>query len=250
MIVLLPAKIVFAERRLLFGGIMALYAIGDLHLSLAKNKPMDIFGDVWQDHTEKLRAGFSTLKDEDVCVLCGDISWGMGMDETLPDFKFIDALPGRKIILKGNHDYWWNTVTKIKKFFADNGIRTVDILYNNFFEYGEYAICGTRGWFYEEEKGGEHDRKIMMREVMRLEASLKAAGERKKLVFLHYPPKYQFYTCSEIVELFKKYEVRLCCYGHIHGKGCRYALNGWSGGTEYRLVSADNVMFAPVRLPY
>ena len=83
---------------------MALYAIGDLHLSLAKNKPMDIFGDVWQDHTEKLRAGFSTLKDEDVCVLCGDISWGMGMDETLPDFKFIDALPGRKIILKGNHD--------------------------------------------------------------------------------------------------------------------------------------------------
>ena len=117
MTVLLPAKIVFAERRLLFGGIMALYAIGDLHLSLAKNKPMDIFGDVWQDHTEKLRAGFSTLKDEDVCVLCGDISWGMGMDETLPDFKFIDALPGRKIILKGNHDYWWNTVTKIKKFF-------------------------------------------------------------------------------------------------------------------------------------
>ena len=164
--------------------------------------------------------------------------------------KMSDALPGRKIILKGNHDYWWNTVTKIKKFFADNGIRTVDILYNNFFEYGEYAICGTRGWFYEEEKGGEHDRKIMMREVMRLEASLKAAGERKKLVFLHYPPKYQFYTCPEIVELFKKYEVRLCCYGHIHGKGCRYALNGWSGGTEYRLVSADNVMFAPVRLPY
>ena len=229
---------------------MALYAIGDLHLSLAKDKPMDIFGDRWENHTEKLIEGFSLLNENDICVICGDVSWGMGLDETLPDFKFVDALPGKKIILKGNHDYWWSTATKVKSFFAENGITTIDILYNNSFEYGEYALCGTRGWFFEEEKGGEHDRKIMLREVMRLEASLKAAGERKKLVFLHYPPKYQFYTCPEIVELLKKYEVRLCCYGHIHGKGCRYALNGWSGGTEYKLVSADNVMFAPVKLPY
>lgn len=229
---------------------MALYAIGDLHLSFYRDKPMGIFGDNWDSHPEKLKAGFSKLKNDDVCVICGDLSWGMGLEETVEDFRFIDALPGRKIILKGNHDYWWSTASKAKKLFADNGITSIDILYNNAFEYGEYAICGTRGWFFEEEKGGEHDRKIMLREVMRLEASLKAAGDKKKLVFLHYPPIYLNYTCPEIIELFKSYEVRLCCYGHIHGKGCRYAFNGWTGGTEYRLVSADHVNFAPVLLPY
>ena len=140
---------------------MALYAIGDLHLSLSKNKPMDIFGDKWSGHTEKLRRGFSGLTDDDVCVICGDISWGMGLDETKEDFLFIDLLPGKKIILKGNHDYWWTTAAKAKRFFSENGIDSIDILHNNFFEYGDYAICGTRGWFYEEEKGGEHDAKIM-----------------------------------------------------------------------------------------
>ena len=174
----------------------------------------------------------------------------MGIEETKEDFLFIDALPGKKIILKGNHDYWWSTAAKAKKFFAQNGITTIDILYNNSFDYGEYAICGTRGWFYEEEKGGEHDAKIMRREIMRLEASLKAAGDKKKLVFLHYPPLFQSYRCEEILELLKSYEVRLCCYGHIHGKGCAYAFNGWRDGTEFRLVSADFVDFTPVKLPY
>lgn len=227
---------------------MALYAIGDLHLSLAKDKPMDIFGDKWTNHAEKLKSGFSSLSADDVCVVCGDISWGMGLEETREDFRFIHSLPGKKIVLKGNHDYWWSTATKAKKFFAENEIDSIDILHNNCFEYGEYAICGTRGWFYEEEKGVEHDKKIMLRELMRLEASLKAAGDRKKLVFLHYPPIYMKYECGEILELFKSYDVKLCCYGHIHGKGCAHAFNGWRGATEFRLVSADYVDFTPVKL--
>ena len=227
---------------------MALYAIGDLHLSFAKDKPMDVFGNRWENHPEKLKLGFSSLSEDDTCVICGDLSWGMGLEETREDFQFIDRLPGKKIILKGNHDYWWSTATKAKTFFAANGITTIDILYNNAFEYGEYALCGTRGWFYAEETGGAHDKKIMLREILRLEASLKAAGDKKKLVFLHYPPVYQNYRCEEIIELFKKYEVRLCCYGHIHGKSCGGAFRGWYNGTEYKLVSADFVNFTPVKI--
>ena len=227
---------------------MSLYAIGDLHLSIGKDKPMDIFGTRWENHTQKLREGFAALHEDDVCVICGDLSWGMNLEETVEDFRFIDSLPGKKIILKGNHDYWWCTATKAKKMFAENGITTVDILNNNFFEYKEYALCGTRGWFFEEEKGIEHDAKIMRREVLRLEASLNAAGERKKLVFLHYPPLYQQYRCPEILALLKSHEVRLCCYGHIHGKSCGGAFRGWHDGTEYKLVSADFVNFTPVKI--
>ena len=227
---------------------MALYAIGDTHLSLYKDKPMDIFGPRWENHTEKLKNGFSQLDDDDLCVICGDISWGMGMEETKDDFLFIDSLPGKKLILKGNHDYWWSTAAKARRFFEENGISSIDVIHNNSYEYGEYAICGTRGWFYEEEKGNEHDGKIMRREIMRLEASLKAAGDKKKLVFLHYPPIYQKYRCGEILELLKQYEVRLCLYGHSHGKGCDFAFNGWMGGTEFRLVSADFLNFIPRKL--
>ncbi|MBQ4652029.1 MAG: metallophosphoesterase [Oscillospiraceae bacterium] len=227
---------------------MALFAIGDTHLSLYKDKPMDIFGPRWENHTEKLKNGFSQLDDDDLCVICGDISWGMGMEETKDDFLFIDSLPGKKLILKGNHDYWWSTAAKARRFFEENGISSIDVIHNNSYEYGEYAICGTRGWFYEEEKGNEHDGKIMRREIMRLEASLKAAGDKKKLVFLHYPPIYQKYRCGEILELLKQYEVRLCLYGHSHGKGCDFAFNGWMGGTEFRLVSADFLNFIPRKL--
>ena len=227
---------------------MALYAIGDTHLSLGGSKPMDIFGDKWESHAEKLEKGFAALGEDDLCVICGDISWGMGIEECREDFLFIHKLPGKKIILKGNHDYWWSTAAKARKFFQENGIDSIDILYNNCFEYKGFALCGTRGWFYEEEKGGEHGKKIMRREVMRLEASLKAAGDRQKLVFLHYPPVYIHYSCPEILELLKKHEVRLCCYGHIHGRGCAAAFKGWRDGTEFKLVSADFLDFAPVKL--
>lgn len=227
---------------------MSLYAIGDLHLSFAANKPMDVFGAQWENHAEKILQGFSCVGDEDLTVLCGDLSWGMNFEDTREDFLFVERLPGRKIILKGNHDYWWSTAAKAKRFFAENGIETIEILHNNCFLYGDYAICGTRGWFFEEETGSEHDKKIMLREVGRLETSLKAAGDREKLVFLHYPPVYQKYECPEILALLKEYSVKLCAYGHIHGKGCRLAFNGWRDGTEYKLLSADHVNFTPVKI--
>ena len=224
---------------------MALYAIGDMHLALGKDKPMDIFGEQWENHAEKLRAGFSALSDEDICVICGDLSWGMGIEDTLEDFKFIDSLPGKKIILKGNHDYWWTTASKAKKFFAENGITTIDILHNNFFEYGAYAICGTRGWFFEEDKKGSHDEKVFLRELGRLEASLAAAGDKEKICFLHYPPLYQGYRCEEILRLLRQYRVKRCCYGHLHGPAHALRIEGDCGETEFSLVSADYLKFIP-----
>ena len=227
---------------------MALYAIGDLHLSLGGDKPMDVFGEAWHDHAEKLKKGFAALREDDVCVLCGDLSWAMDLNGAREDFAFIEALPGKKLLLKGNHDYWWSTAAKAQRFFAENGWKSMDILHNNCFFYGDFALCGTRGWFFEEERGGEHDKKILRREVMRLEASLNAAGEREKLVFLHYPPVYRGYECPEILELLEKHRVRLCCYGHLHGKSCLGAVRGWRGATEFRLISADFVDFTPIRL--
>ncbi len=227
---------------------MALYAIGDLHLSLGGDKPMDVFGGRWQGYVEKLEKGFADLRAEDVTVLCGDLSWGMSMEAAREDFLFISRLPGRKVVIKGNHDYWWSTAAKAYKFFDQNGIDNIEILNNNCVLYGDIALCGTRGWFYEEERGGEHDRKIMLREVGRLETSLKCAGEREKLVFLHYPPKYMSYQCPEILEMLERYGVERCYYGHIHGRGIASAFEGRLGNTEFRLVSADAVDFRPVRV--
>ena len=160
---------------------MSLFTIGDLHLSFTSDKPMHVFGDQWENHAEKLRRGFSCVSGDDLTVVCGDISWGMDLEQCREDFLFIDRLPGKKLILKGNHDYWWSTAAKAKRFFAENTIESIDILHNNCFYYEDLAICGTRGWFYEEETGAEHDRKIMLRELGRLETSLKAAGDREKL---------------------------------------------------------------------
>lgn len=227
---------------------MSLYAIGDLHLSLGGNKSMDVFGGRWENYVQKIIEGFSALGDDDLTVLCGDISWGMSMDEALEDFLFIDRLPGKKIILKGNHDFWWTTATKAKNFFVQHGIETIDILHNNSFSYKGVSICGTRGWFYEESKNDEHDKKIMDRECMRLEASLKAAEFEEKIAFLHYPPKYLAYECPGILELMRSYGVGRCCYGHLHSASCAHAFSGSLAGTEYTLVSADHIGFRPKKL--
>ena len=209
---------------------------------------MDVFGGRWTDYQQKIERGFSLLTEEDICVLCGDLVWGMTMEAAREDFLFISRLPGKKIILKGNHDYWWSTAAKAYRFFEENGMENMQILNNNSYEYGEYGICGTRGWFFEEERGDEHDRKIMLREVGRLEASLKAAGERKKLVFLHYPPIYQGYECLEILSLLEQYQVKRCYYGHIHGKGHSAAFQGERNGTVFRMVSADYLDFYPLKV--
>ena len=226
---------------------MALYAIGDLHLSLTVNKPMDIFGPGWTDHVQRLENAFSKLNDEDTIVLCGDTSWGIDFEESLEDFRFIDNLPGKKLILKGNHDYWWNTASKMKKFFLENELTSLEILHNNSFVYGDYAICGTRGWFYEEERSG-HNVKVLNREIGRLEASLKTAGDRPILAFLHYPPLYSGYRCPEVIAKLEEYGVERCYYGHLHGPTHKRAIEGALGGVEYHLVAADYLGFVPKKV--
>ena len=227
---------------------MALYAIGDLHLSLGTDKPMDIFGGAWVGYMEKLREGMSVIKEEDTTVLLGDLSWALGLDSAKEDFAWIDQIPGRKIILKGNHDYWWSTAAKFYKFCQEQGFSNQFILNNNHYEYDGFAICGTRGWVFEEERSSDHDGKVFRRELMRLEASLKSAGDLPKIVFLHYPPRYRGYECTEILDLLKKYEVRQCFYGHLHGASHGLAMEGLWDGVEFRLVSADRLNFRPFKV--
>lgn len=227
---------------------MALYAIGDLHLCLGASKPMDIFGGAWVGYMDKLKAGMSVVKPEDTTVLLGDLSWSLGLSDAAADFAWINEIPGRKIILKGNHDYWWSTATKFYDFCKVHGFSQQFILNNNHFEYEGRAICGTRGWFYEEDRSGEHDEKVFKRELLRLETSLKSAGDLPKTVFLHYPPRYKGYVCTEILELFSQYDVRQCFYGHLHGASHGLALEGLWDGIEFKLVSADKLNFKPFKV--
>ena len=224
---------------------MALYAIGDLHLCLGAAKPMDIFGGAWTGYMDKLKQGMSVIRPEDTTVLLGDLSWTLDLQDATADFAWINEIPGRKIILKGNHDYWWSTAAKFYKFCEANGFSNQFILNNNHYEYDGYAICGTRGWFFEEDKGGEHDEKVFRRELIRLEASLQSAGDLPKIAFLHYPPKYKGYECPEILELLNKYQVRRCFYGHLHGASHALAMEGLWDGIDFKLVAADRLDFKP-----
>lgn len=224
---------------------MALYAIGDLHLSLGVPKPMDVFGGAWEGYMDKLRDGLNCIGPDDTTVLLGDLSWALSLEEAAPDFAFINDIPGRKIILKGNHDYWWSTVSKFEKFCKENSFSDMLILNNIHFVYDGWAICGTRGWFFEEERSGQHDEKVFKRELLRLEASLKSAGDLPKLVFLHYPPRYKGYVCQPILDLLNQYNVRCCYYGHLHSASHALATEGLWDGVEFRLVSADRLNFKP-----
>lgn len=227
---------------------MALYVIGDTHLSLGGNKPMDTFGGRWEGYVEKLRENLSALKPEDELVLCGDLSWGMSLEEALPDFQFLDqAFSGKKYLLKGNHDYWWTTGNKMMTFWNEHGVSSFSLLHNNCHFYHKVALCGTRGWFFEEEADG-HNEKVFKRELLRLEASLKAAGDAPKICFLHYPPLYQGYICREIIDLLEAYQVKHCYYGHLHGGSHRLALEGLRGNVEYHLIAGDYVDFRPQRV--
>ena len=227
---------------------MALYAIGDLHLCLGAPKPMDVFGGAWVNYMEKLKEGLSVITPEDTTVLLGDLSWALDLANAKADFAWINAIPGRKIILKGNHDYWWSTVAKFQKFCEDNAFSDMFILNNNCYDYEDWAICGTRGWFFEESRSSEHDEKVFRRELLRLETSLKAAGDRNKMVFLHYPPRYKGYECQEILDLLQKYQVRRCFYGHLHGPSHKLAMEGIWDSVEFRLTAADYLNFTPLRV--
>lgn len=224
---------------------MALYTIGDLHLSLGTNKPMDVFKG-WTDYVNRLTAAWNRLVDkEDTVVLAGDLSWGMTLEESLADFCFIDRLPGKKILLKGNHDYWWSTKSKMDKFFAANGLETLQILHNNHYACGGIAVCGTRGWNYD--SGESEDKKVLLREVGRLKASLESVRDAslERVVFLHYPPVYAQTVCEEIAAVLDEYGVKRCYYGHIHGAAGAHAVTGLWRGIELRLVSCDYAQFTP-----
>ena len=224
---------------------MSLYAIGDLHLCLGAPKPMDVFGGAWVGYMDKLAEGLSDIGPDDTTILLGDLSWALDMNAAEADFSLIDRIPGRKIILKGNHDYWWSTAAKFYRFCEEHGFSQQWILNNNHYEYNGWAICGTRGWFFEEERSGVHDEKIFKRELMRLEASLKSAGDLPKMVFLHYPPRYKGYICHEIIDLMRQYDVHRCFYGHLHGYSHGLAIEGLWDGIDYKLVSADYLNFKP-----
>jgi len=230
---------------------MSLYAIGDLHLSLSVNKPMDIFGNVWDNYTEKIKTGFSCVNPDDTVVLLGDLSWGIDFEQSKEDLIFIDKLPGQKLIIKGNHDYWWSTVGKMERFFAESGISTIKILHNLSYIYNDFALCGTRGWFYEEEKASGHDEKVFNRELGRLRASLDHGAKQNVseiICFLHYPPLYEGYRCDKIVNMLNEFNVKHCYYGHLHGPARDRAIEGEYKDIDYRLVSADHVGFIPLRI--
>lgn len=227
---------------------MALYTLADLHLAFGVNKPMDVFGGRWQGYQDKLREGLSVLRDEDTLVIPGDFCWALDLAQAQADFSFLNSFPGRKLFVKGNHDYWWNTASKFTKFCQENEFQQMYLLHNTAYVYDDVALCGTRGWFFEEDKEGTHDEKVFRRELIRLETSLKAAEDRDKICFLHYPPRYRGYTCPEILELLAQYQVKACYYGHLHGDSHKLAMEGSFAGTDFHLVAADYVNFRPVRI--
>lgn len=224
---------------------MALYAIGDLHLSLSVKKSMHIFQG-WDGYVEKIQKNWTRLvQPEDLVVLPGDLSWGMNLEESLEDFAFIEKLPGTKLILKGNHDYWWTTKSKMENFFAQQGFCSLKILHNNHYAYQHWAVCGTRGWINENEEPA--DAKVLAREASRLAASLQSAEKAglDPIVFLHYPPIFADSHNEEILEVLHRFQVKQCYYGHIHGKGAAFAVNGIRDGIEYHLISSDYLRFCP-----
>ena len=226
---------------------MALYVIADLHLSLGADKPMDVFPG-WKDYVQRLEKNWTALvKPEDTVVVAGDISWAMKLEEAVADFAFLNGLPGEKLLLKGNHDYWWSTRSKIDAFFQEQGFSTLHILHNCAYRVGDVAVCGTRGWLYNSETA--EDKKIVAREAGRLLASL-AEGEKlggEPMVFLHYPPVYDSMECGGILDILEERRVSHCYFGHIHGQyAARKALVGEYRGVRMHLISCDFVNFTPV----
>ena len=230
---------------------MALYTIADLHLPLGIDKPMDIFGKAWENYVERLADNWqSKVKADDVVVLPGDFSWATYLEQSEKDFGYLHRLNGKKILLKGNHDYWWTTMNKLKEFTAAHGYDDVSFLHNNSFTYGDVAICGTRGWIHPAWDGfNAEDRKIYDREVQRLELSLKSAGDAKEIfVFTHFPPISQSSTENEFTAVMKKYPVTRCIYGHLHAASHKGAVQGVVDGINYTLVSGDYLKFDPLLL--
>jgi predicted phosphohydrolase len=224
---------------------LSLFVIADLHLSFGVQKPMDIFPG-WEDHVERLTENWNRLiGPEDTVVIPGDISWGLTMEEAIPDFAFLDHLPGKKILLKGNHDLWFSTKSKVERCFAEQGFTTLSILFNNAYAYQDIPLCGTRGWMNE-----PIEKKVLLRECGRLRMSLEAGKKigRDPLVFLHYPPIYGGDECYDILEVLAEYEIKHVYYGHLHSRAINYAINGQRWGIDFQLVSCDFLQFCPKKI--
>lgn len=226
---------------------MALYAISDLHLALTTDKPMGIFGEHWINHHEKIKENWlSKIKEEDTVLIAGDISWSMDMEAGKIDLQWVHELPGKKILIKGNHDYWWSSISKLNALYEN-----MSFIQNNFFAYENIAICGTRGWICEgtEKKFTEHDKKIFEREKGRLKLSLegaKKAGYEEIIVMLHYPPCPETLRDSDFMDIFKEYNVKTVIYGHLHNIDKKWVLNGERQGINYLLTSCDFIDFNPI----
>ncbi|MBR2704609.1 MAG: metallophosphoesterase [Clostridia bacterium] len=229
---------------------MAIYTIADLHLSFNNPKPMDIFGDNWKNHEERLKEDWiSKVKDEDTVIIPGDFSWATYIEEAYPDFKYLDELPGKKLLLKGNHDYWWTTVTSMRKYLKDNNFNTIDFVYNNAVKVEDKIIVGTRGWTFQD---SENSLKMINRENQRLELSIQDAinkygTEYEIIAFIHYPPLVSSLLLEnkhlEFYKTLKKYDIKRCYYGHLHGKSHADAVIGEVGGINFQLVSGDYLDF-------
>ncbi len=224
---------------------MRIFALGDPHLSLSTDKPMDIFGPNWDNHAARLEAAWrAAVQPEDAVLLPGDISWGMSLDEAKADLAFLAALPGTKVLLRGNHDYWWNSISKVRAALP-GGMHAVQ---NDSLVLGGVAVLGTRGWVCPGSTLFDPavDQKLYERELIRLELSLKSAqAGMPKLCMLHYPPFNERRQQSGFTELLEAYGVERAVYGHLHGKACRNAFEGIRNGVEYTLCSADHLEFAP-----
>ena len=222
---------------------MALFVISDLHLSLNTDKPMTVFKG-WDNYVERIENNWrSVVKDDDTVVVPGDISWEMKLKNCVRDFEFINSLPGKKIIMKGNHDLWWESITKMNAFIAENGFDSISFLHNNCHEYGDFALCGSRGWYYDDAA----DKKVLNREVGRIRMSLEQGAKTGKeiILFLHYPPLTVDSECDEIMSVIKEYGVKRCYYGHIHKGGRFRAYYGEKYGIHFRCVSCDLMDFMP-----
>ena len=227
---------------------MALYAISDFHLSLSMDKPMDIFGRNWYMHHEKIKDNWlKSIEEVDTVLIGGDISWSMKMEDGKKELQWIHELPGKKIIIRGNHDYWWSSITKLNSMYED-----MKFIQNNYFSYGDYGICGTRGWICPgAERFEDSDLKIYLRELNRLRLSLESArkdGYKKIIAMIHYPPTNEKFESSGFTELFKEYGVEKVIYGHLHGPFYYKVLNGIREDIEYLLTSCDYINFNPIKL--
>lgn len=234
---------------------MSIFVIGDLHLSFHENKPMSIFGDNWEGHEEKIKKDWiAKVKEEDLVILPGDFSWSTYLKDTYEDFTYLNSLPGKKILLKGNHDYWWTTLKKMREFLKENGFSNIDFIYNNSYMYENTILTGTRGWAVLD---SDNSKKMIKREDIRLklaiEEGIKEYGTDKEIiVFMHYPPITKNKILSEeemkFIELMKKYNVKRCYYGHLHGNSIYDAVEGKIQGIELKLVSADGLDFKLIKI--